>query len=331
MSEYAMELVNLSRNHFNQILRYKHKVKPIPLPRIILPFTLHAKTLSVSCASTSSTGPSGRFGISFSFDCTKTTVITAHWGVPVGVVESVVLSKNEPIIAEPFTPTRGVAWVIKKLLFPFQGEHAQALLAEDRDKEPFNSTETLAELSTLGGITTLCTSESLCFDAGNRNSCLLEPPKDFVTLNATQVNIWDALMDSNDHISLVIVLHTPNNNNVTFDGRVASYQAYAQVTLVNFKRSEIDSMAPFKISVQKQIIYSGDIAPQESRDMFGMGDEVDEDCLICIANKMDTVLLPCGHSSFCSTCLAALRNEKCPVCRSEFESFVKLPLKPSTE
>jgi E3 ubiquitin-protein ligase MGRN1 len=51
----------------------------------------------------------------------------------------------------------------------------------------------------------------------------------------------------------------------------------------------------------------------------GRNDDPDsKECVICLTNKKDTLVLPCKHVSMCNTCaVIVLRSErKCPVCRT---------------
>lgn len=61
-------------------------------------------------------------------------------------------------------------------------------------------------------------------------------------------------------------------------------------------------------------------------DIYGH-EEHDKDCLICMNSYKDTLLIPCRHSSFCFDCMKSLRQEKCPICRCLFTSYIKFPLK----
>lgn len=88
-----------------------------------------------------------------------------------------------------------------------------------------------------------------------------------------------------------------------------------------------DNESQISCDVDRQIIFSSGIGPHEPKDMFGMGYKNDKECLICLAREMDTVLLPCCHSSFCSLCIKSLRQEKCPICRTNFASYVCFNLK----
>lgn len=66
----------------------------------------------------------------------------------------------------------------------------------------------------------------------------------------------------------------------------------------------------------------------EPYDIFGMEDD-ELDCLICMSNPKDVILLPCRHCISCESCLRSLRQDKCPLCRTTFYGFAVLPIKSS--
>ncbi len=47
-------------------------------------------------------------------------------------------------------------------------------------------------------------------------------------------------------------------------------------------------------------------------------------CTICMTNQRDCVLEPCMHVCCCLTCLKQLTDNKCPVCRTPTEFYLKL-------
>ena len=60
------------------------------------------------------------------------------------------------------------------------------------------------------------------------------------------------------------------------------------------------------------------------------GDDHDDDlpqvawreCCVCLAAEPDTVLLPCGHASYCGGCAADL--DTCAVCRTRIDRRVRI-------
>jgi hypothetical protein len=58
-------------------------------------------------------------------------------------------------------------------------------------------------------------------------------------------------------------------------------------------------------------------------------DELKPECVICLDNLVDGVLLPCGHRCICSICsdnLTFLVKSTCPICRVKFTEIKKLNL-----
>lgn len=61
----------------------------------------------------------------------------------------------------------------------------------------------------------------------------------------------------------------------------------------------------------------------------GMGsEEATDECVICLTDPKNTVLLPCRHLCVCAACFRHV--DKCPVCRSAFDNYVVLsgPVQP---
>lgn len=49
-----------------------------------------------------------------------------------------------------------------------------------------------------------------------------------------------------------------------------------------------------------------------------------QDCLICLSEPKDTLIMPCGHLCVCADCGRSLINKKytCPVCRGTIGSLI---------
>uniref|UniRef100_A0A1I7TLI0 RING-type E3 ubiquitin transferase n=1 Tax=Caenorhabditis tropicalis TaxID=1561998 RepID=A0A1I7TLI0_9PELO len=70
------------------------------------------------------------------------------------------------------------------------------------------------------------------------------------------------------------------------------------------------------------------------QEIFGIenkgNENMDEDsgleCIICLSDIRDTVILPCRHLCVCSVCADALRykHNNCPICRSPFRALIRL-------
>lgn len=52
------------------------------------------------------------------------------------------------------------------------------------------------------------------------------------------------------------------------------------------------------------------------------GEDLSEECVICLTDPKDTLLLPCRHLCVCSDCFRHV--DKCPVCRAAFDNYIVL-------
>ena len=50
------------------------------------------------------------------------------------------------------------------------------------------------------------------------------------------------------------------------------------------------------------------------------------ECVICMSDMRDTLILPCRHLCLCSTCAESLRYQasNCPICRSPFRALLQI-------
>ncbi|CAI4229319.1 unnamed protein product [Auanema sp. JU1783] len=63
-----------------------------------------------------------------------------------------------------------------------------------------------------------------------------------------------------------------------------------------------------------------------------LGDEGGLECIICMSDVRDTVILPCRHLCICTNCADTLRYKlnNCPICRSPFRALIQLKAKRQT-
>ena len=47
-------------------------------------------------------------------------------------------------------------------------------------------------------------------------------------------------------------------------------------------------------------------------------------CKICMNELSDCIIKPCKHFVCCEECLKKLSDSKCPMCREEFEDYMKV-------
>lgn len=56
----------------------------------------------------------------------------------------------------------------------------------------------------------------------------------------------------------------------------------------------------------------------EIHEMYGLSKNEGSECIICMTDQKDTVVMPCKHLCMCYTCANTLRERagaNCPVCR----------------
>ena len=72
----------------------------------------------------------------------------------------------------------------------------------------------------------------------------------------------------------------------------------------------------------------------ELADVFGLETEGEEggQCVACMSEPKDTIVLPCRHLCVCSDCFDQLPTDRCPVCRTAFSSYLRIDVQslPST-
>ena len=57
-------------------------------------------------------------------------------------------------------------------------------------------------------------------------------------------------------------------------------------------------------------------------------EERENECVICLIEIKDTMLLPCRHLCVCQSCF--LHIDKCPICRVNFDNYVHISSTAST-
>mmetsp|Transcript_41059 Transcript_41059/g.30198 ORF Transcript_41059/g.30198 Transcript_41059/m.30198 type:complete len:122 (-) Transcript_41059:38-403(-) len=100
------------------------------------------------------------------------------------------------------------------------------------------------------------------------------------------------------------------------------------------------------IRIQKQLVLINGI-PFEVKSIYGLsqhsegeeegqpiqegeiqGDNEETDCLVCLCEPRNAIVMPCGHMCVCTTCGNQLIAKKytCPICRGHISSIVPLDL-----
>jgi len=145
----------------------------------------------------------------------------------------------------------------------------------------------------------------------------------------------------NNYYPVVIVLHstvvedsiveekkpsTPINDNSN-----SALKATTQITYAAIIHCADDTyvIKPIKqkIKFQNKVGLVHEIYGLESADNDG-----GKECVICMTEPRDTVVLPCRHMCLCNSCAEVLRHQsnKCPICRSTVRSMVEVKVAKKT-
>jgi hypothetical protein len=88
---------------------------------------------------------------------------------------------------------------------------------------------------------------------------------------------------------------------------------------------------PFSISLQNQ--QSQQMFPNvppnpvgEEDDEDDKNSEINRECIICLSEKRDTIVLPCRHMCLCAECADLLSNraDRCPICREGCQALLQV-------
>lgn len=89
-----------------------------------------------------------------------------------------------------------------------------------------------------------------------------------------------------------------------------------------------DSPAQPTAKLHSTVLSSTDTACFELQSVYGHGDGEDE-CVVCLTERKDIVLLPCRHMAVCHVCFPNL--SQCPMCRTSVDSYLQLQFEEAAE
>ena len=98
-------------------------------------------------------------------------------------------------------------------------------------------------------------------------------------------------------------------------------------TMISSDSSLISTSYPTIISNNSSFIWNNH---SQQSDLSQYSDieasENDTECIICMSNKRQIVLNPCGHYNMCLGCTDKIINDtnKCPVCQKEIITAIKI-------
>ncbi|XP_022780221.1 RING finger protein 157-like [Stylophora pistillata] len=142
---------------------------------------------------------------------------------------------------------------------------------------------------------------------------------------------------SEDELNYCPVKHTCIPVVIQIDADEEEYLGHSNVTLATFEKMS-DGSFIIKPIKQKQMVDGLCYLLQE---IYGIENKVnlkstkDEDneleetgleCVICMSDMRDTLILPCRHLCLCRDCAESLRYQasNCPICRSPFHALLQI-------
>ena len=65
---------------------------------------------------------------------------------------------------------------------------------------------------------------------------------------------------------------------------------------------------------------------KEGEQVIDDGDNPEQECLVCLTERKDTLIMPCGHLCVCGDCGKGLVDAKhtCPICRGAIQSLIPM-------
>jgi len=147
----------------------------------------------------------------------------------------------------------------------------------------------------------------------------------FVTTKEQQLNInafkEEDLVENGNTSPVIILLQALNVNKDESIKRITTQTTIATLLKCNDGTFEIKP-------VKQKIEYGG--LSYLVHDIYGTdeGREISEECVICMTEARNTVVIPCRHMCLCHQCAEVLRHQsnKCPICRGPVRSLLKIEI-----
>eukprot|EP01069_Polyplicarium_translucidae_P003600 Polyplicarium_translucidae@DN2361_c0_g1_i10.p1 len=117
-------------------------------------------------------------------------------------------------------------------------------------------------------------------------------------------------------IPLIVALSSSPASSGRAEGRL-------HLSLVSFSHG---AGGGWSLTVARQFWLCHEFGAVEGLGAFTDGDEgPGAECVICCSRRKNVVFLPCRHCSICVGCLKALRQDRCPMCRTAYEGHLVMP------
>lgn len=346
MSIYANDFQMLIRQHFNQILRIRRTVPPKPVPRHSLSIHVHPDSLTVHFSGEGADRAQGAFGVQFTVDAVVPCCVKLYWGVSLAACNEFGRQHAGPGSGDSANAPGPGRWAA-----------GDANSRRQRRQRPETagaqeSTRCLLEMEEINGVSAPGTAGS--FSDESQNLFLpgqyIAQSRDFFLpagqgqryatpagdlMDQTQLNIdlsapWTREgqpVDESAVIPLAIVATAQRRRGLGSVQGMAVEEAQGEVSFVKFRQTAGPrGYGPGIPEIVRQLTF-GDRSAHEVQGIFGFEeDEGEGECMICYSRPKNVLLLQCRHCSVCHPCLRNLRDEKCPLCRSVFSSYVTFPI-----
>lgn len=344
MSIYANDFQMLIRQHFNQILRIRRTVPPKKVARHSLSIHVHPDSLTVYSGEDADRAQ-GAFGVQFTVDAMTPCSVKLFWGVSVAACNEFGRLHAGTSSADGGA---GRNWGGAATAEAGAGRRRRSRQGATTAQE---STRSLLEMEELGGSAVggvaggvggkesqslflpgqyMAQSRDFFLPAG-QGQRYATPAGDLMDQSQLTFDLgapWlrdGQVVDDSAVMPLAIVTiaqRRPSRELAEVQG-VPVVEAHGEVSFVKFRQTNGPrGFGPGIPEIVRQFSF-GERAVHEIQGIFGFEeDEGDGECMICYSRPKNVLLLPCRHCSVCHPCLRSLRDEKCPLCRSVFSSYV---------
>jgi len=354
MSVYANDFQLLIRQHFNQILRIRRTVPPKTVPRYVMSAHLHPDSIGVCLGEAVAVGGQAAspstvaVGVKFTADVLTPCSVRLYWGVSAAACNDFVHRQQHT--GTDAASSRRTSRGGRGVGGGGRGVGPQASGPWSRTGAPQESQRSLLEMEELDGQATpgqsgapwpgffapgqyVSQSRDFFLPAGV-GQLYTTPAGDLVPLPELAFDLTAAWLrdghmpeDGSAVIPLAIVVQAqgrPSHDVMDVQGHQI-LEAHGQVSFVCFRRVDEATGMPQAPEVVRQLTFAVGAA-YEVQGIYGFEDEGEGECMVCYTRPKNVLLLPCRHCSVCHPCLRSLRDEKCPLCRSVFSSYITFPI-----
>ncbi|CAJ1388507.1 unnamed protein product [Effrenium voratum] len=341
MSIYAQDFQMLIRQHFNQILRIRRTVPPKLVARHEV--TAHVHPESIRCLwvgeEDSGGGPMG-FGVEFDIDASVPCCVQLYWGVNAQACNEFVhrsqAESSQSRRGNSLGPLRNLRgrWTggrsctnpeTTRSLLEMEDLTSSNCVAPEGRNAPASAETAEDRLFAPSQYHSQSRDFFLPAGCGQR---YVTPAGDLIHPNMlSELDMRAEWLRSGQEPAVIplaiVVIASGSKASTSVQGRPV-LETKGQISIVRFTEGRGQS-APFNSAeVIRQLCFSENSA-MEVQGIYGFEDAGESECMICYARPKNVLLLPCRHCSVCHSCLRSLRDEKCPLCRSSFSSYLTCP------